>query len=107
MNTYSDNSIRWFAALSVAAIQNGNAFYAAYASSLDRLTSGPCYAGVIGAQVSFAILGVVLIWSIILALKSRKTAKWHEGLKPLGFVAFSSVVAILIGADTGARYCSA
>ncbi len=87
----------------MAAIQTGNAIYAAYFSSQTRLVSGPCLAGLYGAQVSLLIFAVVVIWSVTLAVKSFKMAKWHEGLKPLGVVALSSTVAMFIGFDVALR----
>ena len=107
MTTFEDSTVHWFAALLLAAVQNGNAIYAAYASSQDRMSSGPCFAGVYGAQVSMVILAVALIWLIVLAVKSFKMAKRHDGLKPLSVVAVSSATAVFIGIQTGLRYCSA
>lgn len=98
MKTFGDSSIRWFAALSLAAIQTANGMYAIISASLDRLARDPCLAGIYGAQVSFFILAVVVVWSMVLAVKSLKRATWHDGLKPLGVVAVSSAIAIFLGA---------
>ena len=97
MKTFEDSSIHWFIALSVAAIQNGIAIFAVYSSSHDRLSDGACIGGVFGTLANQVILAVVVIWAIILAVRSFKNAKWHDGLKPLGAVALSSISAILIG----------
>ena len=107
MKTFEDSTVHWIAALLVAAAQIGNASYATYASSQDRFSSGPCFAGALGAQISLLILAVVLIWLIALAVKSFKMAKRHEGLKPLSVVAISSTIAIFMGIQNGLRYCTA
>ena len=97
MKTLEDVTIHWITALSVAALQNGNAIFAVYSSSQDRLSDGACVGGVFGTLANLAILAVVAIWSIILAVKSRKETHWHTGLKPLLAVALSSTTAIIIG----------
>ena len=49
------------------------------------------------------VLVVVLVWASVLLLKSRKMATWHVGLRPLGLVALSSTMAIVIGLDAALR----
>lgn len=78
MNTFSDSSVRWFVALSVAAVQNGVALFAVYSSSQDRLSDGACIGGVFGTQANLVILAVVVVWSIVLAVQSSNKAKRHE-----------------------------
>lgn len=97
MKTFEDSSIHWFAAVCVAAIQNGIAVFAVYSSSQDRLSDGACLGGYFGTLANLAILAVVVIWSIILGVRSFSQPKWHGGLKPLGAVALSSAAAIIIG----------
>ena len=97
MKTFDDSTIHWFIALSVAASQIGIAIFAVYSSSQNRLSDGACIGGVFGSLGNLAILAVVVVWAIILAVKSFKDAEWHDGLKPLGTVAISSVIAIFIG----------
>ena len=97
MKTLEDSTIHWIIALSVATVQNGLAIFAVYSSSQDRLADGACMGGYFGGLASMAILAVVVIWSIILAVRSFRDASWHHGLKPLSAVALSSVIAISIG----------
>lgn len=97
MKAFKDSTIHWIFALSVAALQNGIAIFAVYSSSQDRLSDGACIGGGYGTLVNLAILAVVVIWSIILAVRSFGDAEWHDGLKPLGAVALSSATAVLIG----------
>ncbi len=97
LKTFEDSTIYWVVALFVAAAQNGVAIFAVISSSEDRLSDAACLGGAFGTLGSLAILGVVVIWAVILAVKSFKTAKWHDGLKPLGAVALSSTTAIFIG----------
>lgn len=97
MKTLEDSTIHWIIALCLATVQNGIAIFAVYSSSQDRLSDGACLGGYFGSLASMAILAVVVIWSIILAVRSFTDAAWHHGLKPLSAVALSSVIAILIG----------
>lgn len=97
MEPYKDSTVHWIIALSVAASQIGVAIFAVYSSNQDRLSDGACIGGVFGTLGNLAILAVVAIWAIILASRSFRKANWHEGLKPLGTVALSSIAAILIG----------
>ncbi len=97
MKTFEDSTIHWIIAFSVAVSQIGIAIFAVFSSSQDRLSDGACIGGVFGTLGNLAILSVVAIWAVILAARSFKEANWHEGLKPLGTVALSSVAAILVG----------
>lgn len=89
-------TIRWFIVLSVAISQIGLAMFAVYSSSQDRLSDGACIGGIFGSLGNLGILAVIAVWAIILTVKSFKASEWHDGLKPLGTVALSSVVAIAI-----------
>ena len=93
----------WYLALGVAALQNAIAVFAVYSSSKDILSDGACIGGVFGSLVNLAVLVVVLVWSLVLAVKSRKESRWHSALKPLLVVALSSVIAIVIGMNAGLR----
>lgn len=97
MKTFEDSTIHLIVALSIAAFQNGVAIYAVYSSGQDRLSDGACLGGGLGTLANLIILAVVVIWSIVLAVKSYKKTVWHPGLKPLAIVAFSSVIAIVVG----------
>lgn len=97
MKTLEDSTIHWVIALSVATVQNGIAIFAVYSSSQNQLSDGACLGGYFGSLASMAILAVVVIWSIILAVRSFRGPAWHHSLKPLSAVALSSVIAILIG----------
>lgn len=97
MKTFEDNTIHWIIALSVAAIQNGIAILAVYSSSQNRISAAACLGGYFGGLLNMAIIAVVVIWSIILAVKSYRDETWHPGLKHLSVVAISSVTALVIG----------
>ena len=97
MKTFEDSTIHWILVLFLAAAQFSIAIFAVYSSSPDRLSDGACFGGYIGGLANMFILAVVVIWAIVLAVKSRKMATWHEGLKPLGAVALSSTMAWFIG----------
>ncbi len=97
LKTFSSSTIHWGLALFLAAAQNAVAVFAVYSSGQDRLSDGACIGGVFGSLANMFILAVVMIWAIVLAVKSRKRATWHDGLKPLGFVVVSSILAIFIG----------
>lgn len=99
MTTSEDRRVHWIVAISVAATQTGIAIFAVYASSQNRLSDGACLGGGFGTIANLAVLSVVVIWFIILAIKSSKDAAWHDGLKPLGVVALSSTISILMGLD--------
>lgn len=81
----------------MAASQIGISIFATYSSSQDRLSDGACIGGIFGSLGNLAILALVIVWAIVLAVKSFKDTEWHDGLKPLGTVAISSVIAIFIG----------
>ena len=87
----------------MAASQLGIVIFAVYSSSQDRLSDGACIGGIFGSLGNLAILAVVAVWAIILAVKSSKDPEWHDGLKPLGTVALSSVIAITIGLNAALR----
>lgn len=93
----------WVFALCVAAAQIGIAVFAVYSSSKDILSDGACIGGVFGSLANMAVLLVVLVWSLVLAVKSRKEARWHGALKPLLVVAISSIIAIVMGMNAGLR----
>ncbi|MEL6170187.1 MAG: hypothetical protein AAFR35_15985 [Pseudomonadota bacterium] len=67
------------------------------ATGQNRLSDGACIGGIFGSLGNLAILALVAVWAIILAVKSFRNAELHAGLKPLGTVALSSVIAISIG----------
>ena len=97
MRTFDDRTIRWVFAVFVAAMQNGIALFAVYSSGQNRLSDGACIGGGFGTLASLVILGVVILWGIVLAARSFRGTNWHAALKPLGFVALSSAIAIIIG----------
>lgn len=97
MKTLEDSTIHWLIVVSVATVQNGLAIFAVYSSSQDRLSDGACMGGYLGGLASITILAVVVIWAIILAMKTFRDATWHHGLKPLGAVALSSLIAFFVG----------
>ena len=105
MKTFENSTIHWIYALSVAALQIGVAIFAVYSSNQDRLSDAACIGGGYGSLTNLVILVVVVIWSIILAVKSRSMAKWHDGLRPLSAVAVSSTIATFIGLDA-ALHCT-
>jgi uncharacterized membrane-anchored protein len=96
---------RWIVALGVAALQNAIAVFAVYSSSQDVLSDGACIGGIFGTLANLAVVAVVLIWSMILAVKSFKETDWHPDLKPLLAVALSSATAIFIGLNA-ALHCT-
>lgn len=96
MKTLKNSTISWCVALSLAAMQVSVAIFAVYASDQNPLSGGACIGGYFGSLASLFVLVVGLIWAIIFAVKSRKMATWHGGLKPLGAVALSSTMAIFI-----------
>ncbi|MEO1538175.1 MAG: hypothetical protein AAFR73_10635 [Pseudomonadota bacterium] len=95
--TFDDSTVRWIVALSISAIQNGVAIFAVYSSSQDRLSDGACLGGYFGTLANIAILAIVVIWALVLVIRSFRQPVWHTGLKPLAVVALSSVVAITVG----------
>ena len=107
METLSDNAIRWIIVLLVAIVQIGSAFYAANALAQDPLSIGPCRTVYVGGQANLFILPAVLIWMIVLAVKSRGATKWHEGIQHLAVLAVTSTLALAVIIGTTLRYCSA
>jgi len=105
LKTFKNSTIRWCLALSLAAAQISVAIFAVFSSSQNRLSDGACIGGIFGSLANLFVLAVVLIWAITLAVKSRKMATWHDGLKPLGVVALSSTMAIFIGLNA-ALHCT-
>jgi hypothetical protein len=105
LGNLEDSQIRWLGVLFVAVVQNGIAISAVYSSREDRLSDVACIGGHFGSVANMAILVVVVIWAAILAVRSFRDPTWHYGLGPLSAVAFSSVLAILIGMDAALR-CS-
>ena len=103
MKTFSDSAIRWVPALSLAALQIGVAVFAVYSSRQDILSDGACLGGIFGTLVNLAILAVVLIWALVVAVRSFRAASWHTSLKPLAAVVLSSTLAIFIGMEAGLR----
>lgn len=95
--TTTEWPMRWILALLLALLQNGIAVFAVYSSGQDVLSDGACFGGVFGTLANIAIICVVVVWAIILAVKSRKETHWHPILKPLLAVALSSTTAIFIG----------
>jgi hypothetical protein len=94
---------RWLFPICLATSQNAVAVFAVYASSRDILSDGACIGGVFGTLVNLAIFAVVLVWGIILVVKSLKKRNWHTSLKPLFVVGLSSAIAILIGQHAALR----
>ncbi len=92
---------RWILALLLALVQNAIAAFAVYSSSQDVLSDGACLGGIFGTLANLAIIFVVVLWAIILAVKSRNEAQWHTGLKPLVAAALSSTTAVFIGLNAG------
>lgn len=105
MKTFEDISIAWFIAFCVAATQIFVAILAVYSSSHDRLSDGAYIGGHFGTLANLAILAVVLIWLIVLVVKSSHKAKWHDGVKPLSAVALASTISIFIGLEA-ALHCT-
>lgn len=89
--------------LGVAFLQNAIAVFAVYSSGRDILSDGACIGGVFGTLANLAILGVVLMWSIVLVAKSFRDTHWHPDLKPLLVALLSSTTAISIGLTAGLR----
>jgi uncharacterized membrane protein len=82
----------------LAILQSAVAVFAVYSSNHDVLSDGACIGGVFGTLVNMAIFFVVLVRSIILALKSRKKSdRQTNTFDSLFVVGVSSVLAILIG----------
>lgn len=94
---------RWFVVLAIAVLQNAIAVFAVYSSSRDVLSDGACIGGVYGSLANMMLLGVVLLWAMVLAVKSIRGKYWHPDLGPLVAVACSTVVAIIIGMNAALR----
>ncbi|NNU80071.1 hypothetical protein HMH01_06435 [Halovulum dunhuangense] len=97
--------MRWIVALGVGALQNAIAVFAVYSSGQDVLSDGACIGGVFGTMANSAIIAVVLVWAMILAVKSFRETDWHPYLRPLLAVALSSATAIFIGLEA-ALHCT-
>lgn len=96
---------RWVFALAVAAVQNAIALFAVYSSSQDVLSDGACIGGGYGTLANTALLFAVLVWAMVLGVKSYRDGNWHETLSPLLAVALSSTTAIFIGLNA-ALHCT-
>ncbi len=95
--------VRWVIAFAVALMQNGVAVFALHSSARDILSDGACLGGIFGTLANLAIIGVVLVWSIILGVRSCWVRRWHPDLSALLFVGLSSATAILVGMAAGLR----
>lgn len=87
----------WILVLGFATVQVSIALLAVQSSNENILSDMACYGGIFGTLVNLVILSVVLIGSLILAIKSFVQKTWNSGLKPLSFLVLSSTVAIFIG----------
>lgn len=95
--------LRWIIAGAVALVQNGVAVFAVLSSAQDILSDGACLGGIFGTFANLAIIGVVIVWSIILGIRSFWVRRWHPDLTVLLYVGLSSTTAVLIGVTAGLR----